>query len=107
MNFAAVVRAQDVELPFALHLCSSLGLIDRRCRITLSCEKRQRHKAACVIYQQQEVVVLAGCRRRDGAAEVAVDEVQDVVLALVCLGWEWSVAMLHRDAGVTELLHVF
>lgn len=36
-----------------------------------------------------------------------MDEVEDVVRAVLCFGWKQSSAMLHHGAGVAELLHVY
>jgi hypothetical protein len=52
------------------------------------------HVSRGVVDQQQEVAPVAGSHRRDGATEIAVDELQRVLRAVLGFSREWGAAML-------------
>jgi hypothetical protein len=61
---------------------------------------------AHVINQQKEVLVAAGCRWRDRATDVAMDELDGVRGATTRLLGEGGSPLLAGEAGVAHLIHL-
>ena len=98
-----VVREKRPQLLAALLLCHGLHMLDRIRSHVLRRHERHPHVPCGGVDQQQEVAPAAGIRRRDGATQVAVDELQQVLRAVLGLRRERGAAVLGDDARVAEL----
>jgi hypothetical protein len=69
-------------------------------------QQRHPHVLRGIVDQQQEVAPATGSHRQDGAAEIAVEELQRVLRAVLGFNREWGAAVLGDDAHVAEFADV-
>lgn len=77
VEFPAVIREERAQLPPGFSLYKRPEMLDRLGRLVLAAQQKQPHVSAMVVHQQEkEVPFVAGCRRRDGTAQVTVHKLQ-------------------------------
>jgi hypothetical protein len=105
-ELASVIGVQHLELEAALLFYSSLYMLNgvRGCR--LRWKKDGPHEPRSIIHQQQEVASTSWCHRRDGAAEVTVDELELLQRTVRNLSRKRPLLVLGHHACVTQLRDV-
>jgi hypothetical protein len=105
-EFAAVVGAQHAQLATALHLCSGLRAPDGIRSLSLAAKDHNPYVAVEVIDEQQEVALSSGCSRRHRATQVAVHELEPLLVSKARLLGKGESSLLHQHTDVAELFHV-
>ena len=88
-EFAAAISPQHAKLLAALGLHAHLELLDRHRHFVLAHQELQPHVATVIIHEQEEVLSTTVCSRRDWPIEVAVDELESILRAILGRLWEW------------------
>ena len=82
-EFTATISPQHAELLAAFGLRAHLELLDHRRRFVLAYQELQPHVATAIIHEQEEVSPTTVCSRCDRHAEVAVDELESNLRAIL------------------------
>jgi hypothetical protein len=105
VEFAAVVSSNRAQAQARLVLGEGFDAFDESQRLILGLDGLNPHVPAMIINDQQKIFVTAKTSRRDGSAEISINELQDA-LRTVCRGVrERSSVLLADDASLAELLH--
>jgi hypothetical protein len=104
-DLATIVNAQHLKFEASLLLRHSLNMLDgvRGCRLH---HKDDPHEPRCIVHHQQEVAPASRCCWRDGAAVIAVDELELLLCAVHSLTGKGPPLELGHHACVAQLLDV-
>ena len=82
-EFAAAISPQHAELLANLGLRAHLELLDHRRRFILARQELQPYVATVIIHEQEEAPPTTVCSWRDRPVEVAVDELESILHAIL------------------------